>query len=365
MNPADDIMLKDAARVVLLQPAFLGDVVLSTALMESWHRCYPRHRLEVVVRKEAMGFFTGHPFLDHVHVWDRQGWGKYPRLSALSKQVRRRNPDVVINLHRHPSMALLADRSGAQYRFGFRESAKWYNRQIRSAPHNFGDGRHETQRNHELVEVCLGRWNAEDDVAKLHPTENDRLAASKWPSDGLVLAPSSVWTTKRWPAEQWSALADGWSRIAPDSPVILLGSASDRPLLEAVKKGCREARPCVIAGALDLLGSAALMRLSRLVVSNDSAPLHMAGAVGTPVVGVFCSTTPRYGFGPMPSMMDTRKAAVVEVPEAALRCKPCGPHGHAKCPLGHFSCGRDLNFERVLAAAVKVSSPLPESPSPW
>ena len=355
------IALAENARIILLQPAFLGDVVLSTALLESWHRAHPNHRLDMVVRKEAAGLLRDHPFLDKVHVWNRKGWGKYSRLMGLAEQVRATQPELVINLHRYASMALLGRRVGAPQCVGFSEGTRWHAGNARLEPHSWGDGRHETERNHALVQDYIGDWNAKRDLPKLYPSESDRAAASAFPKDALVLAPSSVWATKRWPAERWSGLADEWVSSVQGSPVILLGGPSDREMLEAVSQGCLKAKPLVVAGALGLLGSAALMGQARAVVSNDSAPLHMAGAMNVPVVGVFCSTTTRFGFGPLPVMMQEGRAAVTEIKESALDCKPCGPHGHNQCPMKHFRCGRDLDHKAVMAALRSVSSPRPGS----
>ena len=99
------------------------------------------------------------------------------------------------------------------------------------------------------------------------------------------------------------------------------------------------------------------MAKSKAVVSNDSAPLHMAGAVGTPVVGVFCSTTPRLGFGVLPEDEASGRGQNVEVQEGELACKPCGVHGKTACPLGHFQCGEDVAVKAVWAALQAVSSP--------
>lgn len=345
------------ARIVILQPAFLGDAVLASALVASWHRKYPTHRLALLVRKEATGLFQGHPLLDTVLEWDRSGAGKYFRLISLAWQLRKWAPDVVVNLHRYGSMALLARISGAQVvrSFGRTAAPSPEGRHVRF-PHALGDGRHETQRNHQLVEALIGPWSAEDDRPALHPQRDATALADTWPNGAAILAPASVWETKRWPAEHWAALADRMAAEHPDMPVILLGGPGDAGLLEAVRGKCRQASPLLCAGALPLLSAAALMGKSTVVVSNDSAPLHMAGAVGAPVVGVFCSTTPRLGFGVLPGMKKAGRAADVEIPEAQLACKPCGPHGHRKCPLGHFKCGGDLEVERVWAAVKQVSS---------
>jgi heptosyltransferase-2 len=78
-----------------------------------------------------------------------------------------------------------------------------------------------------------------------------------------------------------------------------------------------------------------------LVVSNDSVALHLAVALGRPVIGVVGPTGPAPGFAPLPP-----HGAIVAHPD--LACRPCSPHGHARCPLGHHRCMRELEVERVL-----------------
>lgn len=356
MRPQAPPDLPDRAHVLFLQPAFLGDVILSTALIESWHRTFPEHRISIVVRTEAAALFAGHPFLHEVHSWNRSGIRKYPRLIRIARSLRSEGVDLVVNLHRFRSMAWLAKRTGARWTQGFEPGVGRSGTGVGAVPHRFGDGRHETERNHALVQPWVGPWQQDKDLPMLHPTEAHRTRAEQWPDDALVLAPASVWATKRWPAEKWAQLADAWSAEHPDRPVVLLGGPNDGALLSAVSKACRAVEPRVCAGELDLLGAAALMGRSAAVVSNDSAPLHMAGAMGVPVVGVFCSTTPRFGFGALPAMVQSGLASHVETDEQALECKPCGRHGFASCPVGHFKCGRELDVSLVFEAVRRVSS---------
>lgn len=343
--------------LLLLQPAFLGDVVLSTALLESWHRVHPDDTIRVVVRKGAEGLFQGHPFVDQVLVWDRQGWLKYPRLLALGQRARAQRPDQVVNLHRYSSMAWLTKRVGAPKSSVF-EGVSLSVQGAYFHPHNIGDGRHETQRNHAHISDAVGAFNAALDRPQLYPRDVDRAAASSWPDGAVILAPSSVWATKRWPAKHWSTLVNQLHAHWPHHEVVLLGGSADRSLLEEIASKS-DKRPAVCAGELSLLGSAALMSQAKVVVSNDSAPLHMAGAVQCPAVGVFCSTTPALGFGVLPQSLADGSGANVELASASeggLDCKPCGLHGFKQCPKGHFKCGLDLSVREVMNAVVRVSS---------
>ena len=341
--------------LLLLQPAFLGDVVLSTALIEAWHHSRPDESISIVVRREAAGLFEDHPFIDRVHVWDRRGWRKYPRLVSLASSCREQAPDRVVNLHRFASMAWLARRVGARQASAFEGSPLAGRSGVITAPHSIGDGRHEIERNHSLIADVVAPLG--DDVRpRLRPGPHHLAEAEGWPRGAIVLAPGSVWTTKRWPAGKWAKLADGVSERWPDCPVVLLGGPADRGLLTEVRSACETAVPKICAGELGLLGAAALMLRSRAVVSNDSAPLHMAGAVNCPVVGVFCSTTPSLVFGVLPVDLESGRGVNVEIPMNQLDCKPCGVHGKLRCPEGHFRCGRDLAVERVMSALKRVST---------
>ena len=338
--------------LLLLQPAFLGDVVLSTALLESWHRTHPDQPVRVWVRRGAEGFFEEHPFVTEVFVWDRSGLGKYRRLLSLARRARQCKPDVVVNLHRFASMSVVARLVGAPMTSAFEGVSGW-GRSIIRHPHEIGDGRHETERNHAHIAAVVGAFQPDWDRPRLHPSAHHKQAASVHAEGAVVMAPSSVWATKRWPESRWSELVNALHDRGEH--VLLLGGPSDEALLHSIAKGARKA-PKVVAGQLNLLGSAALMSKAKVVVSNDSAPLHMAGAVGTPVVGVFCSTTPRFGFGALPGALASGKGKNVEVEEADLACKPCGLHGKASCPLGHFQCGQSVGVEAVLSALTDVSS---------
>jgi heptosyltransferase-2 len=140
------------------------------------------------------------------------------------------------------------------------------------------------------------------------------------------MAPGSIWGTKRWPG--YGDLA----RLLPGR-IVVVGGPADQAEAEAVIEGAPD-RVASAAGALGLRTTAALLERAAVLVSNDSAPLHLASAVGTPTVAVFGPTVPAFGFGPR------GRALVVE--RYDLPCRPCSPHGPARCPLGHHRCMRDI-----------------------
>jgi heptosyltransferase-2 len=102
-------------------------------------------------------------------------------------------------------------------------------------------------------------------------------------------------------------------------------------------------------GRLSLLGSAELIRRCVVLVTNDSAPQHLASAVGTPTITVFGPTVPEFGFGPLAPHSLTAGVS-------GLDCRPCDRHGPARCPLGHWRCMRDLGAATIAGIVARVEA---------
>ncbi len=168
----------------------------------------------------------------------------------------------------------------------------------------------------------------------------------------IALAPGSVWATKRWPS--YDALASELVARLHDARVVVLGAAGDAPLAAAISTAVQQrgGRPIIDAtGKLSLLGSAALLARCTVLVTNDSAPLHLASAMNTPTIALFGPTVPEMGFGPLAERHLT-------LGRDELTCRPCSAHGGQACPLGHWRCMRDLTTIAV-GEAVATMSGLP------
>jgi heptosyltransferase-2 len=169
----------------------------------------------------------------------------------------------------------------------------------------------------------------------------------------VALAPGSVWATKRWPSYDALGASIARSPALRGTRVVVVGGAADAPLAAAIGTAVREAGgPPVVdtTGALSLLESAALLARARALVTNDSAPLHLASAMNTPTLALFGPTVPAFGFGPL---ADARTSLGHET----LGCRPCDAHGPQACPLGHWRCMRELDVARVQAALVTLAPP--------
>ena len=331
-------------KCLIIQTAFIGDVILSTPVLEKIHGFFPRAQIDVLLRKGCEGLFHHHPFIGRVWSLDKQI--KFKSLLATIKEIRKINYDVVINLHRHLSSGLITLCSKGQYTVGFDKNplSLLFSKRV---PHRFGDHKHpihEVQRNLSLVEFMS---DAAFVRPRLYPVNLD------FPVDSLnrphiCIAPGSVWYTKQWPADQWIALISQLSLIHPGVTIYLLGGKKDFETCERIAAALNGHGVKNMAGMLSFLESAAFMQTAIMNYVNDSGPLHMASAVNAPVAAIFCSTLPEFGFGPL-----SDRSAVFESDEV-LDCRPCGLHGRRSCPQKHFKCSH-IDIQKLAAFSVQVA----------
>jgi heptosyltransferase-2 len=160
----------------------------------------------------------------------------------------------------------------------------------------------------------------------------------------IALAPGSVWATKRWP--YFSQLAH---ELRDLGRVVVIGGEADRDLALAIV-GATHGQAIDATGRLSLLASAELIGRSALLVTNDSAPLHLASAMNTPTIAVFGPTVPEFGFGPLAERS-------IVTGHTGLTCRPCDRHGPQRCPLGHWRCMREIMPDAVALLARSLILP--------
>ena len=148
------------------------------------------------------------------------------------------------------------------------------------------------------------------------------------------MAPASVWFTKQLPLHKWKELIEKKKHRR----IYLLGGPNDALICSKIANNSNTSNLENLAGKLSLLQSAALIKNAEHNYVNDSGPLHLASAMNASVTAFFCSTVPDFGFGPL-----SEKSVVKQVNN--LKCRPCGLHGHATCPKGHFDCGNNMTID--------------------
>lgn len=323
-------------KILIIQTAFTGDVVLATALIEKLHLFFPEAQIDFLVRKGNEGLLTYHPYLHEVLIWNKKE-NKFRNLLQVLKKIRNTKYDKVINLQRFASSGLLTAFSSAKEKIGFDKNPFSF-LFTKKVPHHFSDGLHEVARNNKLIEDFT------DDSftkPKLYPSTKNEEDIKEYTSQPYVcIMPASVWFTKQYPVEKWLDLID---QFPVKYQIYLLGGKDDAPLCESIKERSINQKIKILAGKLNFLSSAALMKGAAMNYTNDSAPLHFASATDAPVTAIFCATVPSFGFYPLSS-----KSYIVETDEK-LSCKPCSLHGLKACPLGHFKCAYTIETSKLLA----------------
>jgi heptosyltransferase-2 len=319
---------------LVIQTAFLGDVILATGLLHALAEQYGP--VDVVTTPAAAPLLETLPAVRRVVVYDKHGRdrGVDGFFQAVRTLKNARYARAFLP-HRSLRSGLLARLAGIPERVGFAGGpASWsYTRRI-PAPLDL----HDAERQLALAGGRSARVG-------LGITDEDRADAGRWLAErGIAgeftaLAPGSIWGTKRWP---------GYAELAKaiEGSVVVLGGPDDVALADQLVETAPE-RIHSAAGVLSLRAAAAVLERARVLVTNDSAPLHLAGAVGTRTVAIFGPTVPAFGFGPRGP--DDRV-----VQRAGLECRPCSRHGPPVCPLGHHRCMNEITVEQVLEA---VSEP--------
>ncbi len=325
-------------KILVIQTAFLGDVILSTPFFRALAQVFPDAQVDALFVPQTKIVFRDSPAVRRVWTLDKStALRKTAGLIRLGRDLRAERYDAAFSLQLHATSSFLMAAAGIRTRVGFRRQ-KGLTHPV--APPK---GLHMRLRYLTLLSPFTDRtfdgrtelrWSAAEDSAA-----EAVIAPLRRAGGALVgLAPGSVWPTKRWPQTHYAALASILS--AEGMNLLAVGGPEDRSLCASVLDGTGS-RSVNCAGALSVLESAALLSKLDVLVTNDSAPLHMADAVGTDVIALFGPTVRRFGCAPW--------RPGDEILERDLACRPCSRHGGRRCPERHFRCMLDTTPEAVAA----------------
>ncbi len=337
-------------KILIVQTAFIGDVVLTLPLVQELAKRYPKSEIHFLAIPISRNLLETVPEIHRLWILDKRNRDKgvVPFLKFVAR-LREEHFQVALLPHRSFRSAFLAYQARIPRRIGFStgSGAFLYSDKVPYQQHI-----HEIERNLSLLEP-LGYRSNHKVFPRLYPTSSDRERVDSWlkekgisPAEQLaILAPGSIWPTKRWPAAYWGKLILLLEKIGVRS--IIIGSKDDRFLLKAIQESAEGHRILECMGYFTLRQTAELMSRACLVVSNDSAPTHLGVAMRVPVLTIFGPTVPRFGFYPY-----GENDRIAEI--TGLSCRPCGIHGGRKCPEKHFKCMRDLHPERVFKIAQEM-----------
>ncbi len=325
--------------VLVIKLRAVGDVILSTIVTKNLRLAFPDARIDFLTERPSRDIIVGNPYIDDCLVYDRAETGGL----ELIKLVRRRSYDLVIDLFGNPRSALVTRLSGAPHRVGFRFRGRTYAYTLVVEPR--GGLVHNTQFNLDALEA-IGIPIVDRSLHVQFSSEHERfvdgfLTGAHIGTPLVGLATSGGWYTKRWGLDRFAVLAD---RIIEKykAAVVLTWGPGQEDEVRRLQKSMRHA--AFVPPPTTLPELAALLKRCAFVVSNDSGPMHLAAAVGTPVAAVYGPTNPLLQ-GPYGSNH-------VTVRKEGLDCLGCNL---TKCPIGH-PCMLELSVETVMDAVDKLVS---------
>lgn len=325
-------------KILVIQTAFIGDVVLATAVVEKLKQYFPGAQVDFLLRKGNESLLQHNPHINEVLIWNKKE-KKIKNLLSTVKKLRARKYDAVINLQRFFATGFLTAFSGAKQKIGFDKNplSFMFTKSVKHIISTTPPYRHEVERNNDLIKDFT-----DDKITRptLYPSSKDFESVQSYCSEPYItVSPRSVWFTKGYPLDKWKDFLD---RLDPSCRVFLLGGPDDKEECELLKDATTHPKVTVLAGQLSFLQSAALMKTAVMNYANDSAPLHFASGVNAPVTAVFCSTVQSFGFTPLSDI-----SFVAEI-RHDLYCRPCGLHGKKECPEKHFRCAYEIAPEQLL-----------------
>ncbi len=322
--------------VAIIQTAFIGDVVLATPLFEAARVSNPGATVIGVVRKGCEDLLGNNPNVDLVITWDKREKDRgLAGIVRMAGALRKRHIGTALIPHRSIRTAVSAVLAGIGTRVGFAKGGGMLFHTIR-VPYRYGI--HEVERN--LMLASAAGWRSGGFRPAIFPDDDDAEKVDTvlgGMDDFCVLAPGSVWPTKRWPVESFAKIGTFYARSKFN--VVVSGGPGDREVCSILAES--------VPGALDLCGkltlrqSAELYRRARFLLTGDTAPQHLAAAVGATVFSIFGPTVRSFGFWPY-----DENSVVIE--QNHLSCRPCGAHGHKRCRIGTHDCMRLISPETVI-----------------
>ncbi len=329
-------------RYLIIQTAFLGDTLLTLPMVQSLAKLHPHSLIDIVTLPANMEVFKLSPHINEVIPYDKRGAEKgILGVLKLARKITRAGYSKVFVPHRSARSSMLAYFSRVPS-ISFDKSALSF---LYDELVEYDGATHEVERNLRLLTNNTEQWRDEPlltfdaiDKSKI----DDIIGESK---QVIAIAQGSVWETKKYPLNNYIRVAD--ALIERGFTIAIIGSKSEIQDTNTILKKLPEESVIDVAGRLSISESVYFLSRCTALISNDSAPTHMGVMAGIPVLTIYCSTIPEFGFFPY-----NRGSKFLSF--NGLECKPCGIHGRKECPLGTFECAVKIEPSEVLAEVLSM-----------
>jgi heptosyltransferase III len=330
---------------LVIKLRYMGDVLLATPTVRAMKAARPDARVSMMVNRGTEDVLSGNPDLDEIIVLDK---GSLTAQSRLIAGLRHRGFDTVIDLTDGDRSAFLSWVSGAPVRIGFNDEHRWRGMYYTQVVEPVPGVRHRIDRDLEALKPMNIQASSKNPQIWLTPEESnsadqllDQLGIQR-SQLYVILQPGARYWFKAWPTERFAELADQL-RAQYGCQVLIGGSAQDIDLAQQIRQTAKSS-PVIMAGRATVKQFAAIAKQSALFVGSDSGAMHIASAMGTPVVALFGPSSPRE-WGP--------RGGPMEILYKDLDCRSCF---HPTCTRDEENCMRLIGVEEVMAASGRLMS---------
>jgi lipopolysaccharide heptosyltransferase II len=332
-------------KLLVIQTAFAGDAILTLPMIQKLKEKFNSYQIDVLCIPSTEEIFRASAYVNDVKIIDKKGSHKSLfSLVSFARKLKKQDYEIIYSVHRSFRTGILIKILNAKSSYGFSTSSlKFFYKNLIK----YSSSKHEVQRNLDLIE-----YKYDDDSWRILPDitinekqkekvnefiENNRI------NNFIIVAPGSVWNTKKYPKEYYIEIIKS---LIDKHCIVLIGGKQDIDLCNEIKSNF-EKKVFSTSGLFSLIESIELLKHSKLLITNDSAPTHLGMCANIPVLTIYCSTIAGFGFYPY-----NKKSFYLSFDN--LNCKPCGIHGYMKCPLGHFNCGYKLMPNLVIDKVMEM-----------
>ncbi|MCA9407465.1 MAG: glycosyltransferase [Candidatus Omnitrophica bacterium] len=339
--------MQDKLDICVVKLSSVGDVVLVTASLKALRKKYPKAKIYFLVGRESYKVIQHCPYIDEIIIFDFKGKEK-GTLGFIRRvfRLRRYQFDIMIDFQNNRLSHWLIYLSSPIKSYGY-DNGKWGNLLTNSITDK-GEPLNPVEHQFQVLKE-LGISYKGHHFLELWPTKKDQeyahdLLSGEWIGEqqrivGINVAASAKWETKNWPIENIAKICDLFS--AENIRVVLTGMQKDKTAAAQIIH-MTKSKPADLTGRTDMMQLAAVIKMCKVYITADSAPMHVAAAMRTPFIAFF---------GPTSSQRHLPPAKKCNVLEKTMDCAPCYS---SRCKIATHACMKEISVQEVYESALDL-----------
>jgi heptosyltransferase-2 len=332
-------------KILIIQTAFVGDVALSIFFANELKQKFPDCKISFISTEIGYEILRCFKFIDNPIIFSKHNKHRgYKGIKIFMEQLGSTSYDYLFALHRSFRTAILVSKIKTRQKIGFDKNSLslLLNNRIK-----YDRFLHEIDRNRQCLSIFTGfdeRFDylkcVKKNISDFNFVTNIIDTSFQKP---ILIAPGSAWETKRWHKDYFIELISMLKNSG--EYVVLIGNKKDMEVCNYISNKIEIQD---LSGQTSIPQILELVRNSKLVITNDSAPTHFASLFNIPTIVIYGATSSKFGFAPR-----VEKSIIFE--NNNLFCHPCSIHGERKCPRGTMECIKNITSEQVFLAVEKVN----------